>query len=145
MKMFRVCLVIVLALMAVAICLRPLVSTVTRHDRDTSVVSSLRTIHNAQAQFKAIRGRFGTLKELADIGLIGQNFAAGTSVAQYVYTDVAVSSESYCVCANRANDKAGKRDFNIIEDGEVRYHESETKDSAICGKGKSLTVSLESK
>jgi hypothetical protein len=139
MKMFKIISAIVIGLVAAIYLSLPFVTEIHQYDRDTAVVSSLRTIHNAQARFKAIRGRFGTLKELADTGLIGPNFAAGKPISQFVYADAAVSSDSYCVCANRANDKAGKRDFNIVEDGEIRYHESETKGSAICGKGQSLT------
>lgn len=145
MKMLRVVTVIVMALMAVVISLRPLVKTVIRHDRDTNVVSTLRTMHNAQAQFKAMKERFGTLKELADGDLIGPNYIIGKPVNRFIYTDANVSATTYCICANRTNDQAGNRDFNIIEDGEIRYHESETKGSAICGKGSSLSEGAEGK
>lgn len=139
MKMFKIISVIVLGLIAAIYVSLPLFTEIHNRDSDTAVVSSLRTIHNAQAQFKAIKGRFGTLKELADMGLIGPNYAAGKPISQFVYADAAVSSDSYCVCANRTNDKAGKRDFNIIEDGEIRYQESKTKGSAVCGKGTRLS------
>lgn len=145
MKMFKLISAIVVGLVAAIYFSLPFVTEIHQSDRDTAVVSSLRTIHNAQDQFKASKGRFGTLKELADTGLIGPNYAAGKPISQFVYKDAAVSSDSYCVYANRANDNAGKRDFNLVEDGEIRYHESETKGSAICDKGQSLTREPDSK
>lgn len=140
MKMFKIITAIVLGLIAAIILLLPRFTSDHPLARETAVVSVLRTVHNSQAQYKAIKGRFGTLKELADMDLIEPNYAAGKPISQFVYTDAAMpSSETYCVCANRMHDKTGKRDFNIIEDGEIRYHESETIGSAICGKGQSLT------
>lgn len=146
MKMFKIISAIVLGLVAAVILFLP---QFTKHEHplayQVAAISTLRTIHNSQAQFKAINGRFGSLKELVDMGLIGPNYAAGKPISQFIYTDASVSLDSYCVCANRVNDKAGNRDFNIIEDGEIRFHESETKSSAICGKGQSLTRELDSK
>lgn len=142
MKIFKIIMAIVLSLVAVIYFLLPKFTSITKADRDTSAVQMLRTMHNAQAQFKAMRGRFGTLRELADGGLLTPRAADGEPISGYVYSDANTSTESYCICANRANANVGKRDFNIIEDGEIRYHESETRGSAICGKGISLTAEI---
>lgn len=139
MKMFKIITAIILSLMAVIYFLLPKLTSITKADCDTSVVQMLRTMHNAQAQFKSMRGRFGTLRELADGGLMVPRVADGEPISGYVYSDANTSTESYCICANRANTNVGNRDYNIVEDGEVRYQQSKTLSSAVCGKGNLLS------
>lgn len=80
------------------------------------------------------------MKELADIGLIAPRFSDGIPLTGYIYSDANVSADTYCIRAKPANDKVGTREFNIIEDGEVRYHEAEIGSAVLCGEGISLTA-----
>ncbi|MBL8189716.1 MAG: type II secretion system protein, partial [Acidobacteria bacterium] len=54
--------------------------------RETAAIQTLRTVHNNQAQFSAMKGKFGSLAELNQAGLIDSNFASGQAVSGYVYT-----------------------------------------------------------
>jgi hypothetical protein len=84
------------------------------------------TIHRGQAEFLRLKGRLGTLKELADSGLIEKEYAAGKPINGYIYSETGLSSDTYCVHADRESGKSGYRDYNITESGEIRYIESET-------------------
>ncbi|NOT60005.1 MAG: prepilin-type N-terminal cleavage/methylation domain-containing protein [Acidobacteria bacterium] len=88
--------------------------------RELAAISSLKTIHNAQAQFNGTRGRFGTLKELSDAGLLETSYSSGNPVNQYRYTSPIAEADKYCIQATRQGPGAGARDFNMIEDGTVR-------------------------
>jgi hypothetical protein len=108
--------------------------------RETGAVHTLRAVHNVQVQFQTIKGRFGTLQELVDIGFLEPRFTTGEPIAGFVYSEANVTTKTYCIKANRWKDKAGPRDFNVIEDGEIRYVESKTLGSAVCGKGTALSA-----
>lgn len=103
--------------------------------RETAAVSSLRTIHSAQAQFNAMKGRFGSLKELADAGLVGANFASGSPVSQYRYTSTDAEADKYCIQATRISPGAADHDYNVIEDGTIRALESKTVNALPHGEG----------
>ena len=90
-----------------------------------------------------MKGSFGTLKELAESGLIGSNYALDNPIAGYVYSSVDTTPESYCVRAIGVDEKRDKRDFNITGEGLVRYHETKESNTAACGKGLSLTTGTE--
>lgn len=103
--------------------------------KEAAAISSLRTIHNAQAQFQEKHNRFGSLQELAEAGLISANFARGQAVSGYSYSDLAASADSYSVQATRImqsrwfglySQPSAARDFIISEDGEIRGLESGT-------------------
>ncbi len=89
--------------------------------RETAAIQTLRTIYNNQAQFQAMTNCFGTLKDLANAGLIDDYFANGTTISGYKYSFSDVTTDTYCVCAYRANPQCGDRDFIVCEDGEIRY------------------------
>src|SRR6185295_16554716 len=103
--------------------------------RQTAAVQSLRTIHNAEAQFNALQGRFGSLKEMAEKNLIGANFASGNPVSQYRYASPVAEADKYCVQATRQGPGAGHIDFNVIEDGQIRFIESTTVNPVPPGEG----------
>jgi hypothetical protein len=84
------------------------------------------TIHRGQAEFLRLKGRLGTLKELADSGLIEKQYAMGKQIHGYIYSETDLSSDTYCVYADRESGKSGYRDYNVSESGEIRYIESET-------------------
>jgi prepilin-type N-terminal cleavage/methylation domain-containing protein len=109
--------------------------------RETAAIQSLRSIHAAQAQFNARRGRFGALKDLSEAGLIGTNFSSGHPVAQYKYTSALAESDKYCVQATREGPGSAQRDFNIIEDGTIRASETLTVHALSYGEGVPLSES----
>jgi prepilin-type N-terminal cleavage/methylation domain-containing protein len=103
--------------------------------RETAVIQPLRSIHNAQAQFNARRGRFGALKDLSEAGLIGANFSSGQPVSQYKYASALAESDKYCVQAMRESPGSAHRDFNVIEDGTIRASETLTVNALSYGEG----------
>jgi prepilin-type N-terminal cleavage/methylation domain-containing protein len=109
--------------------------------RETAVINSLRNIHNSQIQYSSIRGKFGTLQELANDDLLEKSYASGQPINGYIYTDSDVSADTYCVHADRQNDGTANRDFNITERGEIHYRESKTKGTLARGEGTPLVSS----
>jgi type II secretory pathway pseudopilin PulG len=106
--------------------------------REAGAIQALRTIHNSQAQYSAMRGRFGSLKELAELGLINQNYANGAAVSGYLYSSSGVSEQNYCVHAVRNSDSTATRDFVICEDGIIHFVESKTPGPVQRGQGVAL-------
>lgn len=94
--------------------------------RETGVIQTLRAIRDDQAQFHVKKQRFGTLKELADEGLIDGSYASGSAVSGYIYTSTEATPDQYCIQATRQSGTTASRDFNIIEDGTIRYVESKS-------------------
>src|SRR5262249_43035223 len=92
--------------------------------KESSPIQTLRTIHYCQATFQATKQRFGTLKELSEAGCIDSSYANGSPVSGYIYTSIEVTQDSYCVQATRQAPSTSSRDFNVIEDGAIRYVES---------------------
>src|SRR5262249_53783409 len=86
-------------------------------------INSLRTINQNEAQHHAMRSRFGSLKELQEAGMIDPNYANGVGVSGYVYNSTEASADKYCVQATRQTETTANRDFNVIEDGTIRYIE----------------------
>ena len=109
--------------------------------RESAPTQTLRTIHNSQAQYYATRSRFATLGELAASEMIDTAHANSSPISGYVYSSSDVTVETYCVHADRANDKCGSRDFVICEDGIIRFIESETKGAVRRGEGKPIGLS----
>src|SRR5262245_36793445 len=95
--------------------------------RESAAIQSLRTVHQGQAAFQAQKQRFATLKELSEAGQLEANFANGAPISGYTYTSAPeVTQDSYCVQATRQAASTASRDFNVIEDGTIRYIESKT-------------------
>jgi type IV pilus assembly protein PilA len=103
--------------------------------RETATIESLRTIHTAQAHHSAVRGKFGTLKELGQENFIDQNYASGSPVSGYVYTSPEATPDKYCVQATRQSSGTASRDFNVIEDGTIRFIEGTTPSAIPHGEG----------
>jgi type IV pilus assembly protein PilA len=103
--------------------------------RQTATIESLRTIHNQQAHYSALRGRFGTLKELGEAGTINSNYASGAAVSSYIYTSPEATADKYCVQATRESASSAYNDYNVIEDGTIRFVESETPRAVLYGEG----------
>lgn len=109
--------------------------------RETAAIQTLQNIHKSQAQFNGIRGRFATLKELADDDLLEKSYASGVAVNGFIYTDSDVTADTYCVHADRQSDSTANRDFNITERGVVHFNESKTKGTIARGEGNPLASS----
>lgn len=92
--------------------------------RETAAIQTLRSIHNNQAQYQAMKGRFGTLKDLNNVGLIEEVYASGRTISGYQYSSSNITTDTYCVRAYRADPKCHSRDFIVCEDGEIRYVEA---------------------
>jgi prepilin-type N-terminal cleavage/methylation domain-containing protein len=97
-----------------------------RLGRETATLESLRTIHNSQAHYSALKGKFGTLKELNEAGLVDANYANGVAVSGYIYNSTEATPDRYCVQATRQSNSTAYKDFNVIEDGTIRFIESKT-------------------
>ncbi len=129
-----------LVLMGLVACISPQLFTNDcnchcKFGRETAAISTLRTIHNLQAQFQESHNRLASLKELAKVDLISARIASGEPSAGYVYSDFEISANTYCVSATRVNlscwlglstSISAYRDFVICEDGIIRGNETKT-------------------
>jgi type IV pilus assembly protein PilA len=110
-----------------------------RTGRESAAIQTLRTIHNSQAQFLATKQRFATLKELNEANQIDSNYANGSPVSGYIYlSGPEVTQDKYCVQATRQASSTASRDFNVIEDGAVRFVESNSPNPIPHGEGTPL-------
>ena len=110
-----------------------------RTGRESAAIQTLRTVHNSQAQFQATKQRFATLKELNEANQIDSNYSNGTPVSGYIYTSSPeVTQDKYCVQATRQATTTASRDFNVIEDGTIRYVESKAPSPIPHGEGSPL-------
>jgi len=103
--------------------------------RQTATIESLRTIHNQEAHYNALRGRFGTLKELGEAQSINLNYASGKPVSGYIYKSPDATADKYCVQATRESSGTAYTDYNVIEDGTIRFVESTTPSEIPYGEG----------
>jgi type IV pilus assembly protein PilA len=103
--------------------------------RETATIESLRTVHTNQAQYSALKNRFGSLKELSEAGLIDSNYSSGSPVSGYVYNSTEATPDKYCVQATRSSAGTAYKDFNVIEDGTIRYVESSAPSAIPHGEG----------
>ncbi|MFN0108157.1 MAG: type IV pilin protein [Blastocatellia bacterium] len=106
--------------------------------RETAAIQTLRTVHNNQAQYSAMKGKFGTLADLNTAGLIDANYSSGTAVSGYVYSSTEATPDQYCIQATRSSATTASRDFNVIEDGTIRYVEVKTPSPVPHGGGSEL-------
>src|SRR5215470_6240040 len=103
--------------------------------RESGPTQTLHTIHNSQEQYFATLSRLATLEELAASEMVDAKYAGGRPISGYVYSASDITAKTYCVHADRANDKCGSRDFIICEDGIIRFIESENKGGVRRGEG----------
>ena len=110
-----------------------------RTGRESAAIQTLRTVHNSQAQFQATKQRFATLKELNEANQIDLNYANGSPVSGYIYqSGPEVTQDKYCVQATRQAASTASRDFNVTEEGTVRFVESKTPSPIPHGEGTPL-------
>ncbi|HMV47797.1 MAG TPA: DUF4190 domain-containing protein [Blastocatellia bacterium] len=103
--------------------------------REFGAIKTLESIHVNQAQFNAMKGKFGTLAELNQAGLLDSAYSNDQIVAGYRYSVSDVSNDTFCVHADRSSDSVAGKDFMICEDGVIRYVESKTKGTVKRGEG----------
>jgi prepilin-type N-terminal cleavage/methylation domain-containing protein len=113
----------------------PRLQAVLRTGREAAAIQSLRTINNSEAQFNTTKNRFGTLKEMSEIGFLDAQYSSGKPISQYIYTSPVAEPDKYCVQATRQTPGAAFRDFNVIEDGTIRALESKTVNPLPHGEG----------
>jgi type II secretory pathway pseudopilin PulG len=114
----------------------PLLLKTLHSGRESAAIQNLKAIHGAQTLYQAQNGRFGTIKELADKELLDPNFATGAPLSNYNYiSTVDASQDKFCVQATRQAPSVASRDFNIDQDGVIRYVESRTPSPVACGEG----------
>lgn len=114
----------------------PSLQSYLKQGREVGAIQSLKSIHNSQAKYNSLKNKYATLAELVEIGdLTDKSYATGKPVSQYIYSDSDVSVDSYCIHADRQSNGSGNRDFNIVEDGVVRYIESKAKGTVAKGEG----------
>lgn len=106
--------------------------------RETAAIQTLRTIHNNQAQYAAMKYCFATLAELNQAGLIDSDYVSGKTISGYRYHSSDVTGDTYCVSAYRTRPACGGRDFIVCEDGDIRYVESANPRPLKRGEGKLL-------
>jgi prepilin-type N-terminal cleavage/methylation domain-containing protein len=96
-----------------------------RTGRETAAMNSLRTIHNAEVSYNSTKGKYATLKALADEDFLqDKTYASGRPINQYIYSDSDVTADTYTAHADRSTAGAGYKDFNITEAGVVHYIEN---------------------
>ncbi|MCI0664643.1 MAG: hypothetical protein L0220_26580, partial [Acidobacteria bacterium] len=77
----------------------------------------------------------GTLKELGEAGSINSNYASGTPVSSYIYSSPEATADKYCVQATRESSGTAYNDYNVIEDGTIRFVESQNPSPIPHGEG----------
>lgn len=103
--------------------------------RESAAANTLRTIHQNESLYNTMKGRFGTLKELNEASLIDSNYTSGAPAGGYIYTSTEATADQYCVQATRSTANTGYKDFNVTEDGTIRFNESKTPSPLPRGEG----------
>lgn len=107
---------LILAFLLLFACSHFLVQRHFRFEREKVASDTLYEIHQAQAQFKTTQGRYGTLVELAEAGLVKAGLAwSANSYWRYWVSDL--TSTTFRVHADRKSTQASNCDFNLSEDG----------------------------
>ncbi len=117
----------------------PKVLNISRQGKETAAIEALQTIHRNEAIFYPTKKRFANLDELVEAGLLGKNYRKNQVVSGYRFSISDLTSQTFCVHADRAKKSSGDRDFNISEDGEVRAIVSEIIGTVRRGEGRLLT------
>lgn len=102
------------------------------------VIRNLYRIYDGEENFKVIRGRYGTLKELAEANLIDPSFAGDQNEFKYRYWISDLSPSTFCLHADRKSLIPSNKDFNMSEDGITRFIRSWNLGSVQRGQGEKV-------
>ncbi len=111
------------------------IQSLLRVERDIIAARNLEKIHAAQEQFNSLNGKYGTLEELAEAGLLEPYLAGDRKALKFSYRLSDLSPTTFCAHADRKSRSAGDRDFNMSEDGVLHFKESKTIGSIPRGQG----------
>ncbi len=109
-----------------------------KHGHHASVIQSLQVIHKAQADFKTRHNRYATLRELIDTELLHPNLLKEEKIPGYRFSESDISTDTYCIHADRTMNGSGYRDFNLTESGDIRFIETRLKGTVPRGVGENL-------
>ncbi len=110
---------------------------------EAAAIQFLQQIHRNEAGFYLAKKRFANLNELVEAGLLPKKYQENQVVNGYRFSSSDVSSETFCIHADRVRKSVGDQDFNVSEDGEVRRIISETIGTVARGAGTLLTEDSE--
>jgi Tfp pilus assembly protein PilE len=108
-----------------AIFIIPKMQQILKAERERATLKSLEDIYDAQVKFNSTKGRFATLKELADEGLIKREYATGKSIKGYNFSAFDITAKTFTIHADRDSAGSGFRDFNMLETGVIYYIEKQ--------------------
>jgi hypothetical protein len=104
------------ALLVLVACSFFLIERHLKFGREKAAIIGLHEIHQAETQFKTKHGRYGTLVELAEAGLVKAGLAwSANSYWRYQVSDL--TATTFCAHAHRASLNAAYCDFSLCEDG----------------------------
>lgn len=137
-------LVVVIIIAIVAAIAIPNLLASRRAANEASAISSLRTIHSAEATYFATVSNnppaYGSLVQLNGQGLIDSALGAATSQKSGYDFEVAVGTGVYCGQAEPQGTSTGTRSFAVSEEGVIyQYGAAGAGDTACAGTG-ALTV-----
>jgi hypothetical protein len=113
---FKLGALIGILLLLVLACVPFFLQRIRKFERQRAAVRFLYHIHQSQARFKIHQGRYGTLIELSEAGLLEAGLELNnTSTYKYWVSDL--SPSTVCVHADRMAPQAGNCDFILCEDG----------------------------
>lgn len=105
----------------------PIMDWCAAYESERCTISTLRTLHGAQATYQASigNGNYGTLNQLYEAGLISQNIASGSSNGYYLTCQVTIQTSNTpatfkVLAVPRIYGVTGFRSFYIDESGVMR-------------------------
>ena len=107
-------------------------------ENESNALGVLENLYQAEFKFREKTKRFGTLAELANEGLAGKPLANGETIHGYKFTNSAITTETFCLHADRVKNTSGFRDFHVTEKGEYRGIASEIKGTVPRGQGRNV-------
>jgi hypothetical protein len=116
-------------------------NTLLRHGREAQAIHFVREIYQAEVEFKAKNKRYATLPELIDATFLQQNNLDEKKGYKVFITDV--STDAFCIHADRVKSGDGNRDFLLTESGEIRFIETRLRGTVQRGQGELLYNLLE--
>jgi type IV pilus assembly protein PilA len=128
-------LVVVIIIAIVAAIAIPNLLASRRAANEASAISSLRTVHSAEATYQSTQGNnttYGTLQSLNAAGLIDSVLGGAAPVSKSGYDFAAtIGTQIYCATADPQSSTTGTRHFAVSQDG-VIYQSS---GAATCAAG----------